>query len=64
MRFLLASEEGHFELCGAILAQAEQDPELGEALWETLKEYLQEEGFPLAPADPQEEQARLAALLH
>lgn len=43
LRFLKAYEEGNLEVFGAILQQAEKDPELDALIWEVFLTYLREE---------------------
>jgi hypothetical protein len=60
LRFLKAYDEGNLEVFGAILQQAENDPELDTLIWTVFPTYLREEG--IHPAS-EEEKERLFAIL-
>jgi hypothetical protein len=60
LRFLKAYDEGNLEVFGAILQQAEHDPELDAAIWSVFPTYLSEQGI---HPEPEKESERLAALL-
>src|SRR5438105_10030917 len=60
LRFLKAYDEGNLEVLGAILQQAEHDPELDAAIWSVFPTYLSEQGI---HPEPEKESEQLATLL-